>query len=212
MSIWAIVPLKPLKRAKSRLSSVLDNDQRATLSQQIFERTLVTLKEVQGIGGILVVSRDTEALSLARRYDVQTVQESGAPELNDALTRATEVVRAWNAQGVLIVASDIPLMQTSDIENMLEMATDPPAVVIAPDRRQEGTNALLVRPPGFIPYRFGASSFRKHREEAEAAGAVVRVYQSATLGLDLDVPDDLDLYREALVQRKQNEPAWLGSL
>jgi 2-phospho-L-lactate guanylyltransferase len=212
VSVWAIVPIKPLNRSKSRLSSVLDIKQRESLSRQMLQRTLDTLTEVEGIGGIMVVSRDAGALSLARGYGVQTLQESGAPELNASLTRTTQVVGTFNASGVLVLASDIPLFQPADIEAMVALAAETPAVVIAADRRREGTNALLVKPPGAIPYRFGIGSLKKHSDEAEAAGAALHIYESPTLGLDVDIPDDLDLYREMLVEREMREPAWLTSL
>jgi 2-phospho-L-lactate guanylyltransferase len=209
VNIWAIVPLKPLSRTKSRLSPVLSQAQREKLSEQIFVNTLITLKKVKGIGGVLVVSRDSAALALARQYEVQTVQESGAPELNDALTRATEAVRLWNAQGVLIVPADIPLLRVRDFEAMLELSGGGPEIVIAPDRHGQGTNALLVRPPSLIPYRYGRASFPRHIAEAEAVGAAVQVYRSFSLGLDLDTPLDLEAYREAMSQHPIGELAWL---
>jgi 2-phospho-L-lactate guanylyltransferase len=211
-NIWAIVPVKPLNRSKSRLSPVLSIKQRETLSKEMLERTLMTLKQVKSIRGIVVISRDTAALAFARQLEVQTLQESGAPELNDSLTRATQVVSSWNAGGVLVVASDIPLMQPDDIEKMVEMASSAPVVVIAADRRREGTNALLVCPPSMIPYRFGEGSFQLHIQEARAAGIEVRIHDSPTLALDVDVPADLDLYREMLLQREMEEPAWLASV
>jgi 2-phospho-L-lactate guanylyltransferase len=207
VNIWAIVPVKPLNRSKSRLAPVLNLEQREILSRAMLERTLGTLKATRGIGGILVVSRDTAALSLVRKFDVHTVAESGAPELNDALTRATNAVTAWGARGVLIVASDIPLMCVEDIEGMLELATHPPVVVIAPDRHRDGSNILLVRPPGLIPYRYGRGSFERHAAEAEAIGVDVHIYESPTLALDVDVPEDLDLYRDALLEHNLIEPA-----
>ena len=212
MNIWAIVPIKPFNRSKSRLASVLSNQQREALSRKMLERTLTTLKEVKGIAGILVISRDNAALRLARKFDVQTVQESGTPELNDALTRATQAVAAWNASGILIVASDIPLVTSKDIEAMLKQANEPRVVVIASDRRDDGTNALLVSPAGLIPYRFGEHSFQKHVAETLEAGAALRVYESPDLALDVDIPADLELYKTIVMERKRNELGWLGSL
>lgn len=213
MTTWAIVPIKPLNRSKSRLSPVLTGEQRQALSQKMLEMTLTTLKQVKAISGVLAVSRDSKALTLARRFDVQTVQESGAPELNDALTRATQAVSSWNATSVLILASDIPLMTVQDIEGILSLATHADEiVVIATDRREEGTNALLVSPPGLIPYQYGTGSFRRHVEEAQKAGAAVEVYRSPTMALDVDMPEDLALYREIASQQKLSELAWLGSL
>lgn len=209
---WAIVPVKPLNRSKSRLSSVLDIKQRETLSRETLERTLSILKQAEGIGGIVVISRDTAALAFVRQFDVQTLQESGTPELNASLTRATQVVGSWNAGAVLIIASDIPLLQVEDIDRMLSLTRLTPSVIIAPDRREEGTNALLIRPPGLIKYQFGEDSFKKHLEAGREAGAKVEVFQSLTLGLDVDIPADLDLYREMLVLKEMKTPAWLGSI
>jgi len=212
VTIWAIVPIKTLNRSKSRLSSVLDDKQREALSRKMLEQTLTTLKEVKQIAGILVISRDNAALRLARKLGVQTVQESGTPELNDALTRATQAVMAWNASGVLIMPSDIPFMARRDIEAMLKLANQPKVVVIASDRRDDGTNALLVRPPGLIEYRFGEHSFQRHVAETLEAGARLHIYESPDLALDVDIPADLELYRAILNERKLNELAWLGSL
>ena len=212
MTTWAIVPVKPFNRSKSRLSSILDTRQRESLSRKMLEQTLLTLKKADKISGILVISRDTKALAFARQLDVQTVQESGTPALNDALTRATKVVASWNADSVLVLAADIPLMTLDDLNGMLALATEPEVVVIASDRHDDGTNALLVRPPALIPYRFGTHSFQHHMAEALEVGAPLRVYESPTLGLDVDIPDDFELYKGILAQRKLNELSWLGSL
>jgi len=212
VNIWAIVPVKPLNRSKSRLAPVLDGKQREALSRQMLEQTLRTLSQVVGISGILVISRDHAALSLARQFDVQTVQESGTPELNDALGRATQLVTTWGAQGVLVVASDMPLMSAKDIEGMMALADQPRIVVVASDRHGEGTNALLLQPPGLISYSYGTNSFRRHIAQAKEAGIPVRVYGSPTVALDVDVPDDLRMYQDMVVQHEVKEPVWLTSV
>ncbi|MBN1427810.1 MAG: 2-phospho-L-lactate guanylyltransferase [Anaerolineae bacterium] len=214
MNIWAIVPVKPLNRSKSRLAPVLSGKQRETLSRQMLEQTLGTLNRVTGIGGILVISRDNAVLSLARQFDVQTVQESGSPELNDALGRATQLVTTWGAQGILIVASDMPLMLAKDIEGMLALANQPRIVVIASDRHGEGTNALLIQPPGLISYSYGPNSFRRHVAYAKEAGIPVRVYGSPTMSLDVDIPEDLKMYQDIVNHHEADdkEPVWLTSV
>jgi 2-phospho-L-lactate guanylyltransferase len=68
-------------------------------------------------------------------------------------------------------------------------------VVIAPDRRQKGTNALLLAPSDLIEYDFGGESFRRHCERARRAGARLEIVDLPALGLDLDLPDDLELVR-----------------
>jgi 2-phospho-L-lactate guanylyltransferase len=209
-NIWAIVPVKPLNRSKSRLSTVLNIEQREALSLDMLERTLGILKQVEMIGDILVVSRDTAALKQIRQFGVQTLQETGTPELNDSLTRATQFVGSWNASAVLIVAGDIPLLQVSDIDGMINLAGHPPTVVIATDRHRDGTNVMLVSPPGLIPYRYGVGSLYRHTEEVQAAGIDPALFHSPTIELDVDTPEDLELYRRMLAEREIAEPAWFG--
>lgn len=208
MNIWAIIPVKPLNRSKSRLSPIVSPEGRKSLSRQMLERTLATLKGVKDISGILLISRDTSALTLGRKFGAQTLAESGAPELNASLNRATQVVSTYNASGILLVASDVPLMSRTDIESMINMSQDQLSLVIASDRHRKGTNAMLVRPPGLITYRFGEDSFQKHIAEAREMGAVVTIYHSKTIELDVDTPSDLDLYREAMAEYMMDMPVW----
>ncbi len=75
---------------------------------------------------------------------------------------------------------------------MLEHATQPPVVVVAPDRHRQGTNALLVCPVGLIDYVFGPNSFQHHCELALKAGARLEIVDLPSLALDMDLPEDLD--------------------
>jgi 2-phospho-L-lactate/phosphoenolpyruvate guanylyltransferase len=194
MSVWAIIPVKPLNRAKSRLAGVLTPDQRAELAETLFRRVLEVVRAVPQIAGTLVISRDTRALAIARDAKVHTVQESGAPELNNALMRATQVVGGWRGGAVLILPADLPLVTPEDLRDMIRLGNVDRSVIIATDRTQNGTNAMLVRPPGLIPYTYGEGSFRRHMEAAELVGANVQVYHSERLMLDIDMPEDLDMY------------------
>jgi 2-phospho-L-lactate guanylyltransferase len=196
MTIWAIVPVKPLRRGKSRLSGSLTEDERATLNKFLLQRTLRTLSELKEVEQVLVVSRDAAALTLAREIGARTVLEDGAPALNTALRRATVVAQVYASRGVLVIPADLPLLRTSDVQVLLGQAKDPPVVVIAPDRRKRGTNALLLAPANLIEYDFGGDSFRRHCDRAKQAGARLEVVDLPTLGLDLDLPEDLELIRQ----------------
>jgi 2-phospho-L-lactate/phosphoenolpyruvate guanylyltransferase len=196
MTLWAIVPVKPLRRGKSRLSGVLTQDERAMLNQHLLAHTLDTLKKVKELEQVLVISRDPAALSLARDFAARTVQENGAPHLNLAIARATIVARNHAARGVLIVPADLPLITPQDVRYMLECAKEPPVVAIAPDRHRTGTNALLVSPIGLIQYDFGVGSFQRHCERALQANATLKICDLPGLALDVDLPEDLALVKE----------------
>lgn len=193
MTVWAIVPVKPLRRSKSRLSPVLSDDERAALSQDMLLRTLDVLGGVPKLEHTLVVSRDPKALALAREHGARTVMERGTPELNRALIRATVVAKGYGVSAVLILPADLPLITQEDVEQILSLATDPPVVVVAPDRHGTGTNALLSAPPGLIEYDFGPDSFLRHKERVAASGARLEICQLPSFELDVDDPEDLEL-------------------
>jgi 2-phospho-L-lactate/phosphoenolpyruvate guanylyltransferase len=198
MTLWAIVPVKPLRYGKSRLAEVLTSDERTDLNRRMLAHTLDTLTAIPEIEHVLVVSRDQAALALAREYGARTVQENGSPHLNVALTRATVVAKNYATRGVLIIPADLPLITPEDVRVMLERAVDPPVVVVTPDRRRDGTNALLVCPTGLIEYEFGPGSFQRHCERAQNAGARLEICDLPSLALDMDLPEDLELVSETL--------------
>lgn len=198
MTLWAIVPVKPLRRGKSRLSDVLTEDERADLNRRLLAHTLDTLKSIREIEHVLVISRDPAALALSREHGARTVQEDGAPHLNVALARATVVAQNYATRGVLIIPADLPLITPEDVRLMLERVKEPPVVVVAPDRRRQGTNALLVCPAGLIEYDFGPGSFQRHCERARAVGARLEILELPSLALDMDLPEDLDLVGDTL--------------
>lgn len=196
MTIWAIVPVKPLRRGKSRLAGTLSENERAELNQSLLQHTLQTLSDIKELEQVLVVSRDPHALTIARQHGARTVQEDGQPRLNTALARATVIAKVHATRGVLVLPADLPLISREDVLTLIEKAVDPPVVVIAPDRRGKGTNALLISPSGLIEYDFGENSFQRHCERAKQAGARLEIVDLPSLGLDLDLPEDLEIIRE----------------
>ena len=195
MTLWAIVPVKPLRRGKSRLAGALNEDERTELNRALLKHTLETLSELKEVDGVLVVSRDPNALTIDRNHGARTVQEDGQPELNTALKRATIVAQVYATRGVLVLPADLPLITHDDILALIKRAIEPPVVVIAPDRHGKGTNALLISPPGLIEYDFGENSFQRHCELVKKAGARLEIVDLPSLGLDLDVPEDFELIK-----------------
>ena len=195
MTLWAIVPVKPLRRGKSRLSGILTEDERADLNRTLLQHTLETLTELKEVEEVLVVSRDPQVLTIARNYGARTVREDGQPDLNTALRRATVIAQVYATRGVLVLPADLPLISREDALALVERASDPPVVVIAPDRHQKGTNALLIAPAGLIEYDFGENSFQRHCNLVKKAGARLEIVNLPSLGLDLDSPEDLEIIR-----------------
>ena len=203
MTLWAIVPVKPLRRGKSRLADVLSQDDRTELNRRLLVHTVSTLKQIPEIADVLVVSRDSAALALAREHDARTLQEDGAPHLNVALERASAVAQSYHALSLLVLPADLPQLSQETVEAILAEGGQPPVVVLAPDHHREGTNALYMNPAGAIAFDFGEGSFDRHSQQALAAGVDLRVVETPSLAHDVDVPDDLEFL--ALTLENLNE-------
>ncbi len=199
MSLWAIVPVKPLRRGKSRLSEILSEDERSRLNHFLFSNTLDVLLQVESISEILVVSRDSNVLTEAREKSVRTVTENGTPELNNALRRASLFSQALSTEGVLIVPADLPMLTPADVTEFIAQRIAPPTMVISPDRRRLGTNMLLIDPADLISFSFGTDSFERHCDLARQNGAEVVIYENPRISLDLDVPEDYEILRSRSV-------------
>jgi 2-phospho-L-lactate guanylyltransferase len=194
MSLWAIVPVKSLRRGKSRLAGVLTDEERSALNQDMLIKTLMCLKTIQKIDQILVISYDPEALAKARELDVMTVQEGSKTNINNALRRATVAAKAYNASKVIIIPADLPFIDKGEVERFLAQEGEPPEIIISSDRHSEGTNALFINPIGILEYNFGPWSFRKHIEQAERKKIKVKIKNMESLTFDLDVPEDLEIF------------------
>ena len=199
LKTYAIIPVKPLRQAKSRLARALKPPLRQALVRSLLSRTLDLLNTNDRIAGTIVISHDVTVLELARNQNAIGLAESESG-LNAAITQAATWANDRGAKAILIVPTDLPLITEADINAMLDLATGPQHVVIAPDRREEGTNALLIRPPDAITFAYGTSSFEAHRGQAQERSIPVAVYRSPTIALDLDVPDDLAFFQEGVAK------------
>ena len=210
MDVWAIVPVKPFTEGKSRLAGYLSPPERHTLNRDLLTQTLRTIRLAHVTAGIVVVSRDRDALTLAERVGNYALAEDltarrqteTGPELrlNAALTQATGYVVARGATAVLILPTDIPSLTVQDVQMMASSRGRESQIIIAPSR-DGGTNALFLQPAQAIPFAFGRGSFQRHQRLAAEADIPVRVVESASLSFDIDLPEDYDRASDPQAER-----------
>jgi 2-phospho-L-lactate guanylyltransferase len=189
---WALVPAKSFARAKSRLAQRLGQAQRADLARAMLEHVLATLGACKAIAGVLVVTDGDDVAAVASAHGAAVVRDAAHPPLGSIVDAALLDLRARGADASLVIMSDLPKLVASDVAELAsKMATAD--VVVAPDLRGEGTNALGLRPPDRFPTAFGTrDSFARHLGLAEAAGLRLDVHRSPGLGFDVDELADLD--------------------
>jgi 2-phospho-L-lactate guanylyltransferase len=195
MSIWAIIPARPLEEGKSRLASALSPAERRRLNETFFRQTLETASLVVGRSQTLAISRSAAMLQIARAMGVGTALEQAPHGLNEALSQAAELARAEGATAILSLSCDLPFLVPDDLRALIAAAHGADGLAIAADRDGTGTNALFMSPVGAIPYLYGAGSFAAHLAAARLRSSI-QIVRRAGLAFDVDTPDDLEQMEE----------------
>lgn len=201
--LWLVIPVKPFDEGKSRLAPALTPAERSALARRLFEGVLAAAQTSGLFAGVAVISRDASVLNLAESGGALPIAELGS-DLNDALEQARAALTT--ASALLVLPADLPDISAAELVAFVTVARtarmDGKALVAIAPSTTGGTNALLLEPPGVLPFVFGAEggreSFYRHSMLAQEAGATLVVIESDALALDLDLPSDLLLVRSPL--------------
>ncbi len=218
MKHFALVPVKSLTMAKSRLASHLSLQQRSTLVLDMLAHVVHTLCDSELFEQVYVVSSDTRALEVAQRWGAEPLRES-QPGHNPALQAAAQTLlerAAWRygsyptwlafqrsamlereptlhllpEESLLTISADLPLLTQQDLHLLLTQAARY-QVVLAASSDGTGTNALLTRPPLALPYLFGEQSLATYIRAAQNRQLSYTVFHNPHLAFDIDTYDDV---------------------
>jgi 2-phospho-L-lactate guanylyltransferase len=190
MKYSAIIPVKSLAEAKSRLAPYLSRHQRETLVLDMLQHVLCVLQDSELFEHVSVVSADERVLKQAYIWGARALSEEQSGH-NPALHAAALREKAEGVSALLTISADLPLLSTQEIRCLFEQSTQY-EIVLAPSRDGTGTNAILVRPPLVVPYVFGPNSFHNYIEAARQMQLSYTTYHGIGLALDIDTIDDLD--------------------
>lgn len=188
MKTFAVIPVKSLQNAKTRLASVLSPGERAELVQEMLLHVVDALYRSGSIEQIGVISERPEEIELPPYVAVIQQTEAG---LNNLLEQGREWAIANQADALLTIFADLPMVSPDDISRMVYLGELTNTVTLAPDRHHCGTNALLSHPVTLARFAFGPSSLDAHIALAQSAGANVHLFEAPGLSLDIDTLDDL---------------------
>ncbi len=196
--LWAIIPVKPFNSGKTRLSSVLNIIERKKLSKTMLDNALKAITDSQEVEQLIVVSNDSEVLTIAKKKHSIPLKEINPLNLNNAIASSVSYIIKNGGTKILVLPSDLPLISANDINNLVSLAENPPVMVISSDRRETGTNALLLNPISKFQFNYGEESFIQHTREARTLGYRVELCNNINISLDLDLPEDLELYYQMM--------------
>ena len=185
-----LVPVKNLSVAKQRLAAVLDQPARTELAQTMLHDVVATLAAWPRRPACALVTSDPFAIELAKQYDFEIIPDPANPGETGAIEIATSICVSRGVDSTLVIPADIPLIQASELDQILEHAPDEGSVLV-PAADGRGTNAAFRRPANLFPLRFGNDSFKPHLAAAQATGKPCIVLQLPGIAVDVDNPEDL---------------------
>ncbi|MHB8646734.1 MAG: 2-phospho-L-lactate guanylyltransferase [Thermomicrobiales bacterium] len=190
MRIHALIPVKELATAKSRLTPPLDGHERAALTLAMLDHVIAAARNCGELARITVISPDPAVLDFAVARGVAAIRQQ-TTGLNPALDEARRDALAHGAEAVLALHADLPHLAPTDIAMMIRLLPSTPGAVLAPDYTGSGTNALLLAPPDALSFLFGPDSFARHIAAAEQAHCAYAVARTPGIAGDVDTPDDV---------------------
>jgi len=223
----ALVPVKTLAQAKSRLGYHLSPRQRESLVLDMLHHVIHTLCDSEVFEQVYVVSADPKVLELVQHWDAEPLREM-QPGHNAALQAAALTIMeraAWRegAYSTWLTLREQDLSHQEQAENarqmlpeegLLTISADLPLitpgdiqeliraaehyqVVLAGSSDSTGTNALLTHPPLVLPYLFGVNSLPAYIRAAHARQLSYTLFQHDHLAFDVDTPEDLQVLEQS---------------
>lgn len=209
MMYTALVPVKSLAIAKSRLAPYLSHHQRELLVLDMLHHVLKTLHRSELFEHVSVVSADERVLDQALVWGAQALPEEKDGH-NPALQAAALQELEAGSTALLTISADLPLLTIRDIRTLVEQSAQY-EVVLAASREGTGTNAILIRPPLALPYLFGPNSLQLHRQAAMQRHLSYTIYSSCGLALDIDTVEDVHELQGTQCSFHESEDAKLAT-
>lgn len=187
-----VVPLKPLARAKSRLSDTADDAVRPGLALAFAQDTVAAALACAAVGAVVVVTddrlADRELAALGARIVPDDPHSDPADGLNAALRHATTLVRAVHPRSPLAALNaDLPALRPAELSRVLDAAAAHPRAFL-PDAAETGTTLLAAAPGRALRPAFGPDSRLRHQRsgaEELTLDSVDSVRQDVDTGEDL---------------------------
>ena len=188
MKTCAIIPVKTFSVAKTRLK--LSKTRKEEICKVMLEEVLDTVSKSQLIDKIILVSKDETILKLGKQFNAVEIFDDELG-VNHAVYLADQYILDNKYDRSVIFPQDIPIMRSSDIDNLLGFRESENSVIIVPSRQLNGTNALVRCSTNIMKTQYDRGSYVFQLDAAKAVSQNVSVALIRRIMLDID--DEYDL-------------------
>lgn len=205
MPCAVLIPIKSFDLAKGRLSEAVEPARRAALARHMATTVIAAAQHLP----VWVVCGDHTVADFARANRAHVIWR--APRgLNGAIEDGTEHLLDRGFDRVIIAHADLPLAtDLTFLDNSADSA-NPDAVLLVPDRRNDGSNVMSIPLGRGFTFHYGPGSRGAHQDEASRLGLACETIAHDELSWDVDVPEDLVVIDQALLQTERTDPRSAG--
>ena len=156
----------------------------------MLQEVLDTTSKCKLIDKIILVSKDETVLKLGRSFGAVEIfdDESG---VNNAIHLADQYLSDKEFDCSIIFPQDIPIMKSTDIDNLLGFVKSESSVIIVPSRQFNGTNALVRCPANIMDTRYDMGSYTFQIDAASTKTKNISIALIRRIMLDIDDKSDL---------------------
>jgi len=194
LKIAAIIPVKTFSLAKTRLD--LSSYQKEEICKIMLEEILHTLSISPQIDKTIIVTKESKAIELAKKYNAIIISDNEEKSVNNAVALADKYLLENKFDASIVFPQDIPFIKTQDIDFMLNYKIPPNFAIVVPSRRFDGTNALVRMPIDLMITHYDEDSYKIHMKTAKEVTRNVALVFVKRIMLDVDNMEDLKFLLE----------------
>ena len=186
--MWAIIPINEFSRSFTRLSSLLDLEQRMELAKNLSSRLIQILLAVDEVEKIVLFTCEKNWPGELQHSKLVLRKDEDKKPLKQKIDSVADWAYGSGAKKMMYLSIDLPIVEKKDITQIIDSHKHGLTLVQA--KKDGGTNALIADLPRKINFQFGADSFRKHLEAAKLEKLKTNIQSTEGLSFDLDDHDD----------------------
>ena len=191
------IPVKNLEEPMSRLSSVLDKNQRVTLQIELIKNITECFRGKEN--DIFLISNDSEIKKLANQLEINFFNAKSVG-LNKEVIEFSKNFK--NYQGWMICHSDLPYV-TKYFAKTISQEIEGSEILIA--KSKDSGTPFIAGTVSFDEFRFGVKSFDKHSKYLKENKYEYKQIFNTEFTFELDDESD---YQKFLL----NQPRWFKKL
>src|SRR5258706_3149046 len=146
-----LLPITDLSQAKQCLHPFLSPEDRFALAQAMLAAAIRAVRGGRQADKIFVVTNYAPAMQAAKENGWELLREEQQISESVSVDAASRHCASCGVTALLRLPLDVPLVQASDIDELLAVECASPALVIVPSRDSTGTHAILRTPHAFVP-------------------------------------------------------------